>query len=381
MTSSGGPRRSVASQSLFAGARAEPPADAPTSRRLAYLLAVQADACEAMGSPLYAELLSRAADDAEAGGPVARLLADEVTSGRSDALALRLMAAVHRLVLTGRAPRLAEHYPGADGQRRTTGAWAPFRDLLVVERDHLAELVRRPCQTNEVGRCAALAWGFLELAHAGLPLRLLEVGSSAGLLLRWDHCRYAAEGAAIGPAGSEVDLAGMWAESPPALRGADAPVVAVVERRGCDPASVDPTSPDGRLALRSAVWADQRARAARLEGALRVAARVPAPVDRASVRDWLPPRLAEPVPGVTTVVFHAVVEEYLDGPTRAALHETMARTGERATEDAPVAWLRLEPVSELRHHGLRLRRWPGGHDRLLAICGAHGSDVRRPPGT
>lgn len=387
---SDGPRgRSVGGREPFAASAPAPPDDAPVTERLARLLRVQAQACGAMGSPLYAELLGASARDAAAGGPVADLLAHEVADGRSDALALRLMAAVHRLVLTGRAPALAAHYPSVGG-RPGPGAWPAFRRTLAEHAAALRELVARPCQTNEVGRCAPLAWGFLEVARRGLPLRLLEVGTSAGLLLRWDRYRYGDGEVATGPADSPVDLRGLWTRPPPA--GTDV-AVTVSERAGCDPRPVDPTTGEGRLALRAAVWADQLDRLARLEGALAVAGRVPAAVERASVGTWLPARLAEPRPGTATVVFHSVVEEYLDAGERAALHAAVREAGARATADAPVAWLRLEPVSELRHHGVRLTTWPprdasdgpgadaagDGDGRLLAVCGAHGHDVRPPP--
>jgi hypothetical protein len=90
------------------------------------------------------------------------------------ALALRLMGAVHRLVLRGDAPALAAHYPSAGGEPRDP--IAAFRATL---RDHAGELrvlVDEPVQTNEPARCAALLGGFLEIAReTGLPLRLLEL--------------------------------------------------------------------------------------------------------------------------------------------------------------------------------------------------------------
>ena len=61
----------------------------------------QAQACRALGSPLYAELLERSTADAP-----------------GSALALRLMGAVHLLVLEGRAPSLARHYPSVGGGGR-----------------------------------------------------------------------------------------------------------------------------------------------------------------------------------------------------------------------------------------------------------------------
>jgi hypothetical protein len=43
-------------------------------------------------------------------------------------------------------------------------------------------------QTNEVGRCAALAPAIL-WTSAGMAVRLLELGAAAGLDLRWDAYR------------------------------------------------------------------------------------------------------------------------------------------------------------------------------------------------
>jgi hypothetical protein len=373
----------VTSQAMYAGTGDEPPPDAPPEQRLAWQLTVQADACEVMGSGLYAHLLRAAADDLLVGGPTREVLTPHAGGGRADALALRLMAAVHRLVLSGQAPTLAAHYPSVGGDGDPEAAWPAFRDLLATEPDRITELIGRPCQTNEVGRCAALLWGLLQIADTtGLPLRLLEVGTSAGLLLRFDHYRYGGAGAAWGPADSEVDLDGFWAQPPPT--GTDVEVE-VAERAGCDPTPVDPTSDEGLLSLRSSVWADQTQRLARLDGAVAIARRVPAEVTAASVDDWLPPRLAEPAEGVATVVYHSVVEEYLDADQRRVLHETVRAAGARASARAPLAWLRLEPISRLRHHGVSLATWPGtgslaadGDDRVLAICGGHGADVRAP---
>jgi hypothetical protein len=152
--------------------------------------------------------------------------------------------------------------------------------------------------------------------------------------------------------------------------------VRVDERRGCDRSPVDPSTPEGRLALSASVWADQPLRFARLRGALEVAAAVPAAVDRAPLDGWVTEKLAEPVPGVATVLFHSVVEEYLDAAARSRFRTAIAEAGGRASDRAPLAWLRLEPVSRLRAHGLTLTTWPGGEERVLARCRAHGEGVR-----
>jgi len=348
----------------------------PTPERTTFLLRDQAGWCAAMGSPLYAHLLERAAEDAAAGGPVQKLLEPfDARNLRADALALRLMASVHRLVLVGEAPRLAAHYPTAGGTLGPDGAWEAFLDVVVEQAERLHALVALPCQTNEVGRCAPLAFGFLELAaRHGRPLRLLEVGASAGLNLRFERYRYGGGGVAWGPAESPVDLSGMWLEPPPQLPAA----VSVVERRGCDRRPIDVATAEGRLQLESSLWADQVQRLARLRGAFAVAARVPAKVEQASVDEWLPRMLAAARPGATTVVYHAIVYEYFTDPVRRAFHAALETAGAAATDDAPLAWLRFEAVPAVRGYAATLTTWPGGEERVVATAGAHGSDVRGP---
>jgi hypothetical protein len=334
----------------------------------------QAGWCRELGSPLYAHLLERAAVDVEAEGPAWAVLSDHLRPGRADAVALRFMAAVHRLVLTGRVPRLAAHYPSAGGESGIDGAWEAFREVVEHHAGALREMVRRPCQTNEVGRCAALAFGFFEVAAtAGPRLRLLEVGASAGLNLRWDHYRYGGGGAAWGDPSSPVDLAGLWSEAPASRPSR----VTIMERRGCDLQPLDPAHPEDRLSLEASVWADQVERLRRLRGAMEVATRVGATVHRASLTDWLPPRLAVSRTGAVTVVFHSIVLDYLSDDERRTLSASLADHGARATADAPLAWLRLEPIPNERAYGVTLTTWPGGRERLLARAGAHGTGVTR----
>src|SRR5436309_490390 len=168
----------------------------------------QARWCEALGSPLYAALLEHAAGDVDAGGPVAALLDGHAADPPASALALRLMGAVHRLVLGDEAPALAAHYPSTGGDGDAEAAWPAFRELIADRRTQLRPLVERGVQTNEVGRSCALAPGFLWIARAtALPLSCLEIGASAGLNLRWDQYRYEAPHVAWGDRGATVRFA------------------------------------------------------------------------------------------------------------------------------------------------------------------------------
>ena len=347
--------------------------DSDPRRHVAGQLREQARSCEEMGSPLYTHLLDRVADDVEASGPCWDVLAQHVAPGRGDAVALRFMAAVHRLALTGRAPAVAAQYPSAGGSPDAR-AWAAFRETVEHHVDELRVLTALPCQTNEVGRAAPLMFGFLAVAAEWeLPLRALEVGASAGLNLRFDRFRYGSGAAAWGDPASPVDLTGLWGEAPPHLEAS----LVVAERRGCDRRPLDPGDPETRLALSASLWADQTERFARLDGALELAARVPARVEGASLSDWLPRQLANPGPGLATVVYHSVVIEYLAADVRRAFEAELADAGRRATPEAPLAWLRLEPISRVRSHGVTLTTWPGARERVLATSGAHGADVRR----
>ena len=105
------------------------------------MLRLQAEWCARLGSPLYGVLCGRIADDVEAGGPAAVVLAGHEEDRPASALALRLMGAVHRLVLGGEAPALARHYPSVGGDGDEAGAWQAFRVLLGERCEDLRTLV------------------------------------------------------------------------------------------------------------------------------------------------------------------------------------------------------------------------------------------------
>src|SRR6516225_3755412 len=221
---------------------------------------------------MYEALLRRMADDVRDGGPC--LVALEPHMPRSRMLApLLLLAAIHRMVLEGQLPEAACFYPSMGGQSDVSGLWPHL--LKAVPH----AVVPVSVQTNEVERSRALLPGFLEVVRqTGLPLRLLEIGASAGLNLRWDHFPF-------------LDV-------PPTVR--------IVERRGCDLNPIDPTLDDSRPALLCFVWPDQTERFQQFAEVVEIARRVPAPVDRSDAIPWLETQLGDPRPGVATVVFHSV---------------------------------------------------------------------------
>ena len=331
----------------------------------------QAESCLRLGSPFYSTLLEQAADDVLRGGPCWAVLAGHEADPPGSVIALRFMGGVHRLVLEGRAPELARYYPSVGGNARPDPVWPVFRDTVAQHREALRELMGHAVQTNEVGRCAALLGGFLLVARqTGLPLRLLEIGASAGLNLRWDSYRYETEGAGWGDPDSPVriDIELPEQRLPFDIRAE------VVERRGCDALPVDPCSAEGRLTLMSYIWADQLQRFERLQGALEVARKVPVVVEQADAPDWLATQLDNVAIERATVVFHSIVMQYLTEAGRERVQQILEQAGRSATVDAPLAWLRMEPDGAYAE--VRLTTWPGGEERLLAKAGYHGRPVR-----
>jgi len=337
---------------------------------VADLLRLQAGWCDRLGSPLYARLLEHAATDVAAGGPVRELLRGHESDTPGSALALRLMGSMHRLVLEGQVPELAPYYPSVGGRADAEAAWPVFRTAVERHARALGMLLERPVQTNEVGRSSALLGGFLLVARTGLPLRLLEVGASAGLNLRWDLYRYECRGTAWGDPDSPVRLVETFEARLPPL---DVPI-RIAARRGCDRHPIDPASPEGERTLLSYVWADQLERIALLRGAIALARRVPVVIEAASAAGWTAAALQRPVHAVASVVFHSIFMQYLADDERERFVGEVEEAGRRATRDAPLAWLRMEPGAEGAE--VRLKTWPAGEDRLIAISGFHGKPVR-----
>jgi hypothetical protein len=301
----------------------------------------QAVACRELGSPLYAGLLEHAADDLLAGGPVAAVLDGYLDAPWRSALALRMLGGVHALVLTGQAPELAAFYPSAGGTADpgpgAAGAWAALREVLGGQRDAVRGWLDRPPQTNEVGRAAALLGGLRHIgAQARLPVRLVEIGASAGLNLRADRFHVAGEAGRFGDPSSPVALAGAWLGAPP-----PAGPIEVAERTGGDRSPIDATTDSGRLALAAYMWPDQRERMERLRGAFEVAAAVPADLRQELASDTL--KRTAIADGSWTVLWHSIVRQYLDDGQRAAVTEGISALGAAATATARFAWLCLEP--------------------------------------
>jgi hypothetical protein len=313
---------------------------------LSALFARQARAAEENGSWLYAGLCRAASLDLATRSLLTRLLAPWDDARAGDMVPLRVLAAAHRLVLERGAPALALWFPSVGGTTPSDGAsrsdcYTAWVEVLAANVDRLPALLAAPPQTNDPGRSAALA-GVLHLVDDAwhLPIRLHELGTSAGLNLRADLVRVRWLGGAVGPPDSPLALDDAW-------RGEPLPPAAhprVVERVGSDLEPVDVATTEGRLHLTSFVWPDQEERFERLRDAYELAERTPVELRRADLLDHL--RSLRPVAGSALVVWHSSTWMYLADAQRAAAHAAFERLGALATVEAPVVHAAREYVGD-----------------------------------
>jgi hypothetical protein len=344
-----------------------------SDHHLINVLEEQAHACTSLGSPMYGQLLTRVIEDVRADGVFAEVLAGHEEDPGPSALALRLLGGLHRLVLAGHAPSLRRWYPSTGGEWDTAAAWS---DVADVARQHISSLrasLDRAPQTNEVGRSAALIGALLTLVHRSpLPVRLFEIGASAGLNLRADHYLYRFTGGQWGPTDSPVVIDDAW-------RGRRPPDtdLRIIERHGFDIAPVDVVSDEGRLTLLSYVWPDMTMRLQRLQRAIDIARQVPAVLDRMSAADAV--HGLRVVHGTLTVLWHSVTWQYLTASERAQVTSAVAALGATADATTPLVWLSLEQrrrTPDSAHEFLvQARCWPDGSDEVLGVGAAHGPPV------
>ncbi len=338
--------------------------------------AFQAIGCEGQGSDLYRDVLNHCATDITSGGVVWETIRPQAKLRFGLALPLRFLASIHRLTLTGEASDLAAHYPSCGGTPGP-GLWEAFRSTVEKHRARITSELTMGVQTNEVVRSAALFPGIATVAaRTGLPVSLREVGTSAGLNLRLDRYRYVEGSWTAGDPTGAVVIADRWGNGVPIISEPT-----IVDRAGCDPEPIDPTTDEGATKLLGFIWPDQLDRRERTIAAIELARHLPARVERANADQWLEAELDNATPGVATVVMHSIVWQYIDKVERQRITETIERFGAAATPARPLAWLRFEPHEPDRvHAGLTLRLWDGvaahGETELLAESGYHGQWVR-----
>lgn len=281
------------------------------------------------------------------------------------ALAMRFNAALHALARRNARPRLSalyrRHHDDFDGA---------IGEALADEDAFIAAWMRHTPQTNEVGRAAAITAALMVVQGSfAMPVDLLEIGASCGLNLNLAHYGYDVGGVRAGVATSPVQVAPAWSGPPPIARP-----FSVVSARGIDLNPLTATDAKTRERLLSFVWADEPARAQRLEQALALAVLHPPRIDRGNAVPWLAQQLAAPqASGTCRVVFHSMVLQYLNAADRSAVDAMIATAGRRATFDRPIARISFERERANAQVQLTVTCWPSGEARVLANCHPYGN--------
>jgi hypothetical protein len=350
----------------------------PTEEEIVAHFREQAVFCAGLGSPFMEQLCEVMADDIEAGGPVAALVADWPTNPRRDALSLRIAGYLHHSVLTGAAKDLAAAYPARNKAWTMAGIWPLARNWLSATQSEARTFMESPPQTNEVRRSVALLPGFLKLAaRFAMPMHLLELGASAGLNQNWDRFGYRTASWSL-PGRSGVEIETDWRTPPPENLEARPQVAS---RAACDQNPIDVSDPETALRLKSYVWPDQPERLARIDAAMALAIETGVKVDKADAADWLKAKLAaRPATGLT-VIYHSVFLQYPPADVRRALLAMTEAAGKEATPGRPLAWLCFEPGAFFQgpdQTGINpndfityLKVWPGGEEHRLLRSDGH----------
>ena len=250
-------------------------------------------------SPLYTALTASVSRDLEDGGPIGQVLAAAPERQRIPNL---LFAAVQRTLFDEPGSELAAYYPSLGGTRAPDDALAETFTRFVLEHREQVErvLATGETQTNEALRAAQLlpAFGWAQ-ACTRRPLGLIEVGTSAGLLLHADRYAYvyefedgseltAGEGSAHGVPELRCAALGPAAQAAKALAPFVTKNLRIASRVGLDLNPLDPADPDARAWLDALVWPEHTERRERLRAALDHAARRPVKLRKGDALRILP---------------------------------------------------------------------------------------------
>lgn len=329
------------------------------------ILANYAARVREMGSSFVALVLEAGERQLARAPRTAGMIARWPRNVAADAVAMRFNGALHALARSGQDPDLTALYSAQGGDFDAAIGPAMQRSDAFI-----ADWMRHPPQTNEVGRSAALMAALMVLRGVhDMPCELLELGASAGLNLNLARYAYDLGGVAAGDEASPVRIAPHWRGEAPVSRPVD-----VRAARGIDLHPLDVRDVAARERLMAYIWADEPDRLDRLDAALRLARDSPPKVDRGDIAARLPVELAKAQhAGRCRVVFHSMALQYLPEPDRAGVDRNLARAGESATADRPLARIALEWTEPRDAVRLLLTSWPGGETRHLATCHAYGA--------
>lgn len=332
---------------------------------------LQARHCSDLGSPFMAAwckmFAQRLTPENKIGAALHSWPGDASAGG--DNVPLRLMGALHHLVLNDKCAALTAVYPPNFEGKTEPELWAGASAAFDNHTDFILRQIQSPPQTNEVRRSGILLPGFLTIAEQtdGLPFIMSELGASAGLNMNWDKYHYSFGGQNWGDENAPVKLAPDWSGPVPTPQ-----TIEVIERAACDLKPTDLSDPDAVTNLLSYLWPDQKNRITRTRAAIEMTKTHPVQVDEMDAIDWLEDRLAAPRENTVHVIYHTIAWQYFPNALKAKGRALIEAAGAKATVSAPLAWLAFEADGNEPGGALTLAIWPSGKTKTLARADYHG---------
>jgi hypothetical protein len=225
-------------------------------------------------------------------------------------------------------------------------------------------------QTNEVRRAWLLTPLFLRVAQrlGNSVFDLIELGSSAGLLLGWDRYHYVYEAGEWGPREAPLTLRGEERRPVPADLLESTPLVR--RKVGVDLSPLDVMSDESLRLLKAFVWAGQDERLARLDEAFAAVRADPPELVQGNYVEVLPELLAERDPDVLTIVFASATLAYLSDDDVDRVRSALAESGRSG---GLVFVTTGKGRTGERHWGLRIVYYPGGDREFAGEADYHGA--------
>ncbi|MDE1466269.1 DUF2332 domain-containing protein [Aurantiacibacter sp. D1-12] len=334
-------------------------------------IAWQADHADGAGAPCTARMVRALLAVMETDTTVALRMTNWHGLSLQDAMPLRIAGGFHWLYLTGEELRLGDVYQGLITDQGQV-------DAIVSEAaqtfDHvLLPWFDTPPQTNEAGRSASIMAALMWLSgRLGPKFQLFEIGASAGINTMMDRFAFDLGGVKMGRAGSPMLIQPEWRGDAPPANPVDIESIA-----GCDLVPMDLSDPAQALRLKSYVWPDATERMVRMDAAIALASERAPDLVQQDAGVFVAEQLAKPQPeGVTRVLFHSIMWQYMPQETRDGITQAMELAGGVASTDKPLAWISLETNRATFRHECKVRYWPGGDEEvILAEAHPHGAWV------
>lgn len=315
-------------------------------------------------SPLYEQLALRLAVDED-------LLRLAVQAPPGQPVPNLLFGAVHYLLYQQPATPLARYYTSLTAAPLPAQeAYPYFRDFCLARQAEIVGLLRtRRVQTNEVRRCACLMPAFCRVAAlaGGLPLALVEIGTSAGLNLFWDHYYYTYEtGERAGDPTAPVEIRSTFrGDKRPQL---PATLPTVQTRIGIDLNVIDVRNTADTLWLKALIWPEHHERTALLTQAMAIVQQQPPTLLTDDGVALLPDILAQLPPNMAGCVFHTYTLNQIPVEARLRLTDLLIQfSQQRPIYRVGCEWIGTPyPQLTLQHYHLGQQT-----ATALAYCDAH----------